>query len=103
MLKETGRGKSRWKIRDLLADGMCNQEVLDFLSIMECGGAGPSRGVRGVRGVGMGVKGAGRGEESRGGGAGSRGRATSFPPHALVHGICGRGLGGGSISPFSSC
>jgi hypothetical protein len=30
--RESGRGKSRFKIRDLLADGRCSQAVLDFLS-----------------------------------------------------------------------
>jgi len=33
--KETGRWKSRWKIRDLLADGRCGQVVLDFLSSID--------------------------------------------------------------------
>jgi len=33
--KETGRWKSRWKIRDLLADGRCSQAVQDFLSATE--------------------------------------------------------------------
>jgi len=33
--KETGRGKSRSKIQDLLADGRCCQTVLDFLSTEE--------------------------------------------------------------------
>jgi len=35
--KETGRWKSRWKIRDLLADGRCSQAVLDFLSSTDVG------------------------------------------------------------------
>jgi len=30
--KETGRWKSRWKIRDLLADKRCEQAVLNFLT-----------------------------------------------------------------------
>jgi len=30
--KETGRGKGRFKIRDLPADGRCSQAVQDFLS-----------------------------------------------------------------------
>jgi len=30
--KESGRGKSRFKIRDLLADGRCSQAVQDFIS-----------------------------------------------------------------------
>jgi len=35
--KETGRWKSRWRIRDLLADGRCGQAVLDFLSTTDVG------------------------------------------------------------------
>jgi len=34
------------------------------------------------------------------GGAGGRRSATAFPPFTLFHGICGRGLGGGSPSSF---
>ena len=37
MLKETGRGKSQFTIRDLLADGRCSQAVLDFLSTTDVG------------------------------------------------------------------
>jgi len=37
MLEETGRGKSRRKIRDLLADGRCSQAVLDSLSTADAG------------------------------------------------------------------
>jgi len=35
--KETGRWKSRWKIRDLLADGRCGQAVLDLPSSTDMG------------------------------------------------------------------
>jgi hypothetical protein len=35
--KETGRWKSHWKIRDLLADGRCSRAVLDFLSTRDVG------------------------------------------------------------------
>ena len=35
--KETGRWKSRWTVRDLLADGRCGQVVLDFLSSTDVG------------------------------------------------------------------
>jgi hypothetical protein len=35
--EESGRGKSRCKIRDLLADGRSNQAVLDFLATMDVG------------------------------------------------------------------
>jgi len=37
MKKETGRWKSRWKNRDLLADGRCSQAVLDFLTATDVG------------------------------------------------------------------
>jgi len=35
--KETGRWKSRWKIRDQLADRRCGRAVLDFLSSTDVG------------------------------------------------------------------
>jgi hypothetical protein len=35
--KETGRWKSCWKVRDLLADERCNRAVLDFLSTTDVG------------------------------------------------------------------
>jgi len=35
--KETGKWKSRWKIRELLADGRCGQAVLDFLTSTDVG------------------------------------------------------------------
>jgi len=35
--KETGRWKSRWKIRDLPEDGRCGQAVLEFLSSTDVG------------------------------------------------------------------
>jgi len=35
--KETGRWKSRWKVRDLLADERCSRAVLDFLSTTDLG------------------------------------------------------------------
>jgi len=37
MQKEAGRWKSRWKIRDLLADERCSQAVLDLLSATDVG------------------------------------------------------------------
>ena len=37
MLKETKRWKSRWTVRDLLADERCGQAVLDFLSSTDVG------------------------------------------------------------------
>ena len=35
--KETGKGKDRWKIRDLLVDQRGGQAVLDFLSTTDVG------------------------------------------------------------------
>ena len=35
--KETERGKARWKVRDLMADGRCSRAVLDFLSDTDVG------------------------------------------------------------------
>jgi len=37
VLKETKRWKSRWTVRDLLADGRCGQAVQDFLSSTDMG------------------------------------------------------------------
>ena len=37
VLKETKRWKSRWTVRDLLADRRCGQAVLDFLSSTDVG------------------------------------------------------------------
>ena len=37
VFRETGRWKSRWKVRDLVADGRCSRAVLDFLSTTEAG------------------------------------------------------------------
>ena len=42
MWKETGKGKDRWKIRDLLADERYGQAVLDFLSTTDMGRRGPA-------------------------------------------------------------
>jgi hypothetical protein len=35
--KETGRGKSHWKVRDLLVDERCSRAVLNFLSTTDVG------------------------------------------------------------------
>jgi len=37
VLKETKRWKSRWTVRDLLADRRCGRAVLDFLSAADVG------------------------------------------------------------------
>jgi len=41
--KETGRWKSRWKIRNLLADERCGRAVLDFLSTTNVGRWAPGK------------------------------------------------------------
>jgi ribonuclease HI len=40
--KETGRWKSRWRVRDLLADERCSRAVLDFLSTTDVGRLAPA-------------------------------------------------------------
>jgi hypothetical protein len=40
--EETGRGKYRFKIRNLLADMRCSRAVLDFLSNTDVGRRGPN-------------------------------------------------------------
>jgi len=40
--EESGRGKSRFKFRDLLADGRCSQAALDFLSTTDVGRLDPA-------------------------------------------------------------
>ena len=40
--RETGRGKDRFKIWDLLADARCSQAVLDFLSTTDVGRRAPA-------------------------------------------------------------
>jgi len=35
--RETGRGRVRFKVRDLLADERCSRSILDFLSTMDVG------------------------------------------------------------------
>ena len=42
--KETGRWRSWWKIRDLLADGRCSQVVLYFLAATDVGRRVPAVG-----------------------------------------------------------
>jgi len=50
--KETGRWKSRWTVRELLADGRCGQEVLDFLTSTDMGRQVPPLGEEGEGGAG---------------------------------------------------
>jgi hypothetical protein len=41
--KETGRGKSGWKVQDLLADERCSRAVLDFRATTDVGRRVPAR------------------------------------------------------------
>jgi hypothetical protein len=47
--KETGRGKSRWKVRDLMADERCSRAVLDFLTTTDVGRRVPAPAEEGAR------------------------------------------------------
>jgi hypothetical protein len=40
--EETGRWKSRWKVRDLLANEGCSRAVLDFLATTDVGRLAPA-------------------------------------------------------------
>jgi len=50
VLKETKRWKSRWTVRDLLADERCGQAVLDFLCSTDVGRLVPPLGQGGDAG-----------------------------------------------------
>jgi len=69
--KETGKWKSRWGIRGLLADGRCSQAVLDFLSSTDAGSGCRQRRARWARcqrrSFESGSRGEGRGAGHRGG------------------------------------
>jgi len=59
VLKETGRWKSRWRIRVLMADERCSRAVLDFLTSTKVGGGCRLR--KRIQCVGGGVSGVGGG------------------------------------------
>ena len=59
MREESGREKSRFKIRDLPADRMCSQVVLDFLSTTDVGRRVPAEEDAGVLGAVGGAEGGG--------------------------------------------
>jgi len=111
--KQTGRWKSRWKIRDLLADKRCGKAPLDFLTATDVGRRGATCGRRrrrqpDVRMGPPGAPGAGRGTRGGGGGTGCCGRlgrwggTTAVLAHALLHGIGRRGVGGRGALSFIS-
>jgi hypothetical protein len=47
--RETGRGKYRFKIRDLSADERCSQAILDFLSTADVERLGPGPAADGAQ------------------------------------------------------
>jgi len=105
--KETGRWKSRWKIRDLLADGRCWISFRLRVWEGQCHLRKRWTRKRGVRVGAPGAPGAGRigGGGGGGGGAGCRGRAGRqgrtpvVRTHPLLHDI-GRGVRTDHAFPF---
>jgi len=103
VLKESGRWKSRWRVRDLLVDGRSSQAVLDILSTTDVGSLVPTEeDAESERSEWELQERRGRGEERREeaeelGAAGNPGAGeelvTAVPTHALFHGIHRRGLG----------
>jgi len=91
--EESGRGKSRFKIQDLLADGRCSQAVPDFLSTMDVGRLAPAEEDAESDVPEWELRERRKREEERrveDRGAGRRGGTTIVPAHALFHGIRGR-------------
>ena len=105
MRKETGKWKSRWKIRDLLADERCSRAVLDFLTSTDVGRLVPplEEGDAGREVSEWELRERQEREEEREaeaeelGATGELGdgRATAVPSHPIVHGVVRRGVGGG--------
>ena len=93
--KETGRGKDRWKIRDLLADERCGRAVLGFLYSTDVGRRVPAEGDDAVSAVSelevrewLEEQGAGAGEPGAGG-------TPLFLPTPDSTAPAGTGWGGG--------
>ena len=97
--KETGRWKSRWKIRDLLADERCGRAVLDFLSTTDVGMWVPAEEDDAMSAVselevrewrneqGAGAEGAGSGD-------------STVPAHTWLYGVRRNGVGVGRCASF---
>jgi len=91
--KETGRWKSRWGIRDLLADGRRSQAVLDSLSATDVGMLVPAEEDAGSKVSEWELRGLREREEERRaeelGAAGGLGVGEELPlllyTHALAH------------------
>jgi len=101
--KETGRWKSRWMVRDLLADGRCGQVVLDFLSSTDVGRLAPPLEESDAGSEVSEAELREWEEEIAGGrGAGRRGETHQCSAHARLHGNRRRGVGGGRRFSFVS-
>jgi len=101
VLKEAGKGKSRFKLRDLLDDGKCSQAILDILFTTDAGRLVPAEEARKARCQSGSAGSAGSGKRSGGWRPRSwvpGGGTTVVSPHTLVHGICGRGVGAVTVS-----
>jgi len=97
VLKETKRWKSRWTVRDLLADGRCGRSVLEFLASTDVGRLVPPLEEEGDAGSEVSewelrerrerleARG-GRGGDAGGCGGGGGG-TPAVPSHPLIHGI----------------
>jgi len=102
VLKETEKKKSRWKIRDLLADSRCGQAALDFLASTDVGRLVPPLEEGDARGEvpewelrehrEREEEQEAEAEELGGGGT------AAVPAHALLHGIGRRRVGDGRFS-----
>ena len=103
MWAEVGRGKSQFKIWDLLADGRCSLAVIDFFSTRMWEGWSRLRKTRGARCRNGSAGSEGRGEES-GGGAEELGAGGEEPPLFLptpsFYGVRRRGVGDSVSSVF---
>jgi hypothetical protein len=93
MRKETGRGESRFTIRDLLADERCSQSVLDFLSTTDVGRLVPVEDEAQSEVSEWELQERGEREEERRVEAEELGATTTVSPNAFLHGVCGRGVG----------
>jgi hypothetical protein len=100
--KETGRGKRRWKVRDLLADEICSRAVLDFIATTDVGRRVPAPAEKDAQGEASEweLRERREREEERRAEAEELGTEVEEPqfPHARFPGIRRREVGGGSLS-----
>jgi len=107
VFKETKRWKSRWKVRDVLADERCSRPVLDFLTATDVGRRVPAEEDAGSDASEWELRERREREEEREAGTeelgaelGGRGGAPAAPLHTPVHGIGTRRIGDGSRFPY---